>query len=234
MGGEAGAGDSFDDKAAATDRSIAARNRARGGTAVADSDGRGARQQAEANAQAAASAQQSRDLAITGPQGGATPDSAPQQVQQRARESLPEEEPGFLSRLAEASPPGLAFGSKAPLGVRAAFTGISLLGGAALAPVTLLGTAMNMLGATPKYKDGTVVAPNESVNDGGSSVARRPSQQPTSRELATQATAEVQQMVPQGGGGGTMTRSTGNGRLALGSATGYRRSLLSPVYRRSV
>lgn len=43
------AGDSFDAKAAATDRSVAAQNRDRGGTAVADSDGAGARVEAAIN-----------------------------------------------------------------------------------------------------------------------------------------------------------------------------------------
>lgn len=169
----------------------------------------------------AISNQTSRNLAITGPQGGATPDSAPQGVQQLAREQLqrtqdPVEQEGFLSRLSDAAPPwqyGLITSMATPL-----------------APVAILGTAMNLLGAKPKYKDGTVVAPEESVNDGGTGQPRRiPQQQPTSRELATQATAAVQQQ-----NGGTMQRSTSNGRLALGSSTGYRRSLLTPVYRRSV
>lgn len=48
-GSGSSAGDSFDAKAAATDRSVAARNRSRGGTAVADSDGIGARFEARKN-----------------------------------------------------------------------------------------------------------------------------------------------------------------------------------------
>lgn len=135
-------------------------------------------------------------------------------------------EEGFLSRVARAAPPSI-LNPKANPFVNSMFTGISLIGGAALAPVTLLGTALNMLGAKPAVPDGTVTAPNDRATGGESRVIRQ-SATSAPQQLAQQATAQVQQ------NDGTMTRSTGNGNIRLGSATGYRRSLLGPVYRRSV
>lgn len=110
------AGDSFDAKAAATDRSVAGRNRDRGGTAVAGSDGAGARVEAAIN---------------------------------RVKKNFNENPVGF-----------------------SAAVGISMLNPVS-SLVAIPGMALNALGATPKYPDGTVTEPEETQRDGNEIAGRR-------------------------------------------------------------